>query len=192
MRAAGLVLGLGILALSTSARATSHTWRITEVFSDATGEIQFVELTESIGDPGETHMHEFGMFLKTLQQTWYFPHDLVGDTSHATVLVATPAFAALAGAPAPDYVVEPGSVPLFAPAFDALTFGNSLNTFSFKLLQVGTVPTDGEHSLHWDVDGNGPEVGLRSPTNFAGEGWETGVQLETLSVGQSKHRFEER
>jgi len=185
-----LVLVLALAALAGPAGATSHTWRITEVFSDPTGQIQFVELTESIGDAGETHMNEVGMFLKTIQKIWYLPRDLVGDTSHAHVLVATPAFAALDGAPAPDYVLEPGFVPLFDPRFDALTFGNELNTFSFKLLPVETLPTDGVHALHWDVEGNGPEIAPRTPTNFAGDTWASGVATETISVGEAKRRID--
>ena len=73
------------------------------------------------------------------------------------VVVATAAFAALAGAPTPDAIIPAGSIPFFTAASDVVAFGG------FDSLAVTGAPTDGVNSY-----GVGAVVAVNSPTNYAG------------------------
>ena len=187
-----IVVGAIALAVGLTPQicsATSHLWRITEIFSNDDGTVQFIELKESEGDDLEFHLHEFGMYIETLAHRWYFPANLDGPTGHRYMLIATPAFAELPGTPSPDYTIDPDLVPFFFnPGLDSVTFRNDLNAFSFKVLTPQLLPLDGENSLHYEVDGSGPTAGPMSPTNFAGETIGTGVSTQGESFGRVKSR----
>jgi hypothetical protein len=188
---AALAFGL-VLGSAPAARATAHLWRITEVYSNTTGDIQFVELHEVTGDDRETHLNEFGMYIKTIENVWYFPADLDGPTGFKWLLVATPAFAALPGAPTPDFLIDEDLLPgFFAPTFDILQFRNDLNEFSTARVFPGALPTDGYHSLHFPTDGGDPFVAPNSPTNFAGDTATLPVAADRSTVSEVKSRYEE-
>jgi hypothetical protein len=80
-----------LFAASVAAIADVPTFRITQVFSNLDGSVQFVELTEYAGLDGQ---HRFaGLTLTTthgdIEKTYTFPHDLPTDrTAHTSVLVA--------------------------------------------------------------------------------------------------------
>jgi hypothetical protein len=181
-----------LVAPAPPARATAHLWRITEVFSNAAGDVQFIELHEITGDDRETHLNEFGMYLRSIDKTWYFPADLNGPTGHKWMLVATPAFAARPGAPTPDYILDEDLLPgFFQPTFDILQFRNALNEFSTARLFPGTLPLDGYHSLNFPTDGGDPFVAPNSPTNFAGDTATLPVATEQATISKVKSRYEE-
>lgn len=133
-----------------------HTWDVNEVFSNADGTIQFVELWEAGG--GAT---EFGVGNGTITsntQTHSFGNGPVGgDTGNKYYLIATQAFADLPGAPTPDEIIPAGKIPFFDVAGDTVAFG-TYDSWTF-----GAVPTGGTQSLH-KLTGQG----VNSPTNYAG------------------------
>src|SRR4030095_10128171 len=97
-----------------------------------------------------------GFQLTSNRDVFVFPNNLPSqNTFHTWVLIATPAFAALPGAPTPDYVIPPG---FFDPAGDELRYG-----FLFHILAFPAGPTDGIHSYLRDGS-----TAVNSPTNFAG------------------------
>ncbi|MCH8137768.1 MAG: hypothetical protein IH926_02240, partial [Proteobacteria bacterium] len=77
---------------------------------------------------------------------------------------ATADFAALPGAPAPDFIIPAGSVPFIGIGVDETIKycpACGYDTFSFL---AGALPTDGINSLSFDLS-----TSTNSPTNFAGD-----------------------
>jgi hypothetical protein len=150
------LLWAAFLSFATAALAGEHTWDVNEVFSDASGNIQFVELWEANGTPGETAVDGNTMSSNTKSFVISGP-SLVAPTTNKFFLMATPGFAALAGAPTPDRIIPAGSVPFFATGGDTIMY-QPWDSWTF-----GAVPTDGVNSLD-RISG----VGANSPTNYAG------------------------
>lgn len=146
-----------ILCTGGPALAGHHLWDVNEVFSNADGTIQFIELWESTGDNAENGIGPFGV--TTNAKSFSFMTNLpAGDTGLKFVLLATSGFAALTGAVTPDYVI-PDS--FFSIDGDTINYVGGLDTLTFG---AGVLPTDGVLSL-----GLGGTTGTNSPTNFAEE-----------------------
>ena len=100
LRALGVltVALVGLAHFSNSAEAGSHSWRVSEVFSNADGTIQFIELKECCGLAGENGIHTHPV--RSLTNEFPFPAPLnQGSTANKHLLLGTAAFAALPGAP---------------------------------------------------------------------------------------------
>lgn len=164
------VVALGLAGLLfDSANAASHLWRINEMFSNADGTVQFIELKECCGGSAEHGLFGKSVTSQTTGRVLNFPANLTGDTSGKHLLIGTAAFAALPGAPAPDYIVpnkqcvggsNPGvSCPLgtectgggncrtfFSIVADTIRYApaQSYDTFTYG---AGSIPTDGINSL---------------------------------------------
>ncbi len=138
--------------------AGAHTWDVNEVFSNADGTIQFVELREANGTPNETGVHNFNLW-STLE-THAINVMIASPTTNKFLLFATPAFAALPGAPTPDELFLPGEVPFFSVTGDTIRYGAPYDTLTFGAV----VPTDGIMSLNKNLT-----TGVNSPTNYAGQ-----------------------
>jgi serralysin len=144
---------LVVFAVAVRARADFHDWRINEVFSDASGRVQFIEFHNTLED-GEEFLS--GHVLSTNGGSFTFSSDLPSDqTVNKFFLVATDDFAALPGAPTPDYTIPPNFI---NPAGDHIDY-TGVDAFTFAAL-----PTDGELSLNRDLTSD-----TNSPTNFAGQ-----------------------
>jgi hypothetical protein len=175
LRVASLLFAFGAaLAVPRPASAFGHLWEISEVFSNADGTVQFIEMSSE--STGENAMSR--MFLRSsgTAQEFHFPSNLVGDTADRHLLVATAAFAAEPGAVTPDFVVQDG---FLRTEGDTLTFWSEAqpggiygggappivwDTYAFG---VGQLPIDGIHSIHRDHDV--AAIAPNSPTNFAGQ-----------------------
>ncbi|MCB9852295.1 MAG: hypothetical protein H6819_04305 [Phycisphaerales bacterium] len=153
-----LPVAIALLASATLAYAGGHTWRVSEVFSNADGTIQYVEVTEAFG--GAAEAGTAGHAVTSNTKSFTIPSNVTPPTTFRKLLIATPAFAALPGAPTPDYVLPAGSVPFFSPAGDSVRYV-PLDTFTFG---AGVVPTDGILSLNRDGS-----VGCNTPENYAGD-----------------------
>lgn len=153
---------VGMLGAGT-ASAGVHTWDVNEVFTDSTGQIQFVELKNPPGFANETGVNGQTMSNGNAAQNFAISGTVpgTGTTSDKHYLLATAGFAALPGAPTPDAIIPAGSLPNFVvPAGATIAFGG-IDSFA-----TGPVPTDGVSSVT-DVGGT-PTIGVNSPTNFAG------------------------
>ncbi|MDE2210773.1 MAG: hypothetical protein KGJ99_13690 [Betaproteobacteria bacterium] len=157
-----------MLALVSSvASATFHTFRIEEIYSDASGTVQYVVLHESQGMDGQNLLagHSFTSTQFGITKTFTFPNDLPGGscsyyggcslspTANKRVLIASQGFAAL-GLVTPDYVIPNG--------FLAINDG-TINYAGVDQVTYTTLPTDGVHA----IDRNGNLV-QNVATNFAG------------------------
>jgi hypothetical protein len=156
-----ILYALVALCLPTAALAGAHTWDVNEVFSNADGTIQFVELREANGTPGETGVNTQTLFATAPNKS--FPiggSALTAPTSNKLFLLGTAAFAALPGAPPVDRVIPAGVLPnFFNPAGGSVTYG-PYDTLSFP----SGIPTNGVDSFN-----DGGIIATNSPTNYAGQ-----------------------
>jgi hypothetical protein len=153
----GLVAAVLVLVPAIPAHAGSHTWDVNEVFSDATGTIQFIELVEANGTPGETGVPGHSMTTNAKSFVISGPA-LAPPTSNKFYLMGTADFAALPGAPTPDAIIPAGVLPFFFS-----TGGDTVTYVPWDSLTFASVPTDGINSLNQDLT-----TGVNSPTNYAG------------------------
>ena len=177
LRALGVltVALVGLAHFSNSAEAGSHSWRVSEVFSNADGTIQFIELKECCGLAGENGIHTHPV--RSLTNEFPFPAPLnQGSTANKHLLLGTAAFAALPGAPTPDFIIPANffSTTLTENiGYDAWDEpGGVLATAQGLDIPAGTLPVDGVTALH-DIPNIGSGAvnampGVNSPTNFAG------------------------
>lgn len=129
------------LFASCVASAAVHTWRVDEIYSNASGTVQFIEMTTSTN--GETFFLDTGAKLlskdnaSVVLNTFNFPNNLSGSTANKTVLIGTANLTALAGV-TPDYIL-PASFLLFSGGkleFKATTFP-VIDTDTFPALPGG-------------------------------------------------------
>jgi len=132
-----------VLFTAASAQAGSHLWRVNEVFSNSDGSIQFIELHECCGAPAENFIGGHNMFCDVTGGNFVFPGHLVGDTSNRYQLLGTAAFAALPGAPTPDYIIPAN---FFAINGDTIRYSTSAN-YDFFTFGPGQLPTGGVQSI---------------------------------------------
>lgn len=147
-------LVVALVALSPSARAGHHLWRLTELFSNASGSVQFAELFTA--DAGENSVGPFSV-TTSAGKTFNFVTSLPAATSTANtwILLGTSNLASLAGGIAPDYTI---------PANFFATGGGTINYAGVDNWAYGALPADGVHSLQRDGTS-----ALNSPRNFAGQ-----------------------
>ena len=191
-----LVIAAGALSISQQSIASFHTWDINEIFSNADGTIQFIELREM---NGSNNQHLFGSTGRGLEMddgtpaTFFFGANLPSTaTANKYALIATSGFAALAGF-APDYVMPDNFLTISG---GTVGFGTTTNSFTTDTLTFASLPTDGVTSFF-----KGGTTGINSPTNFAGNtGSLTTVPIPTpavllgsgvmalLGISRKKHR----
>ena len=160
--AARLSLGLASAASLFGASVASagiHTWRVKEVFSNASGTIQFVELIESQAAGAGAELGVAATSITSnLKSTNWSGATVTTPTGQKSFLIASATFAALPGAPTPDAIIPVGSMPFFNPAGDTITFAGGIDSWTF-----GAVPTNGVNSLD-----RATGAGTNSPKNRLG------------------------
>lgn len=140
--------------LSGGAQASFHLMQIDQLYSDASGNVQYVRLTALFGGQQFLNGQNVTATLGTSTHTFQFNHNLPGDTTGKKFLIATQGFANL-NIVTPDYTVPNGF--LFTP-------GGTINyASSSDAVNYGALPTDGTHA----TDRNGIVV-VAAPMNFAG------------------------
>jgi hypothetical protein len=156
--AAGCGLALGVLGFVDPAMAKSHLWKFKEIFSNADGSVQYIEM--DVLDPAGTgEWVTIQQQLATRDHVYIIPVNLPNEnTFQRSMLFATPAFAALPGAPTPDFLIPAG---FMDPSGDELRYRFTLDLFAYT---DGELPIDGRHALVRS-DRSRP---LNSPENFAG------------------------
>ena len=155
-----LVCTLVLLCSSVPALSGVHLWRLTETFSNADGTIQFIEMTTCCGSAGG-EIFLSGQPLTSNGHSFTFPSNLTMATANKHLLLATSGYAALPGAPAPDYIIADN---FFSPGGDTITF----SVYDTMIFPAGVHPTDGTNSLNKNEDdvGDVTFVARNSPTNL--------------------------
>ncbi len=138
------------------ARGDFHFFTINEVFTNAEGSIQFVELFTQFGGQNNLGGHTIRANNGPNLNVFIFNTGLTGDTTNRHVLIATPGFAAVPGAVTPDYTF---------PSLNFLFQSGAVNfAEGTDILNYTSPPWNGIVSLN----GNGQQQ-INSPTNFAGQ-----------------------
>ena len=168
MRRCELLAGVGlwVLCMSGSARAANHLWDISEIFSNSSGTVQFIELHDDFSFEGFFNGLQLlsSNSAATQTNTFTFPADLPDpiNTSNKYVLIATAGFTAAPGSVTPDYILTMPSNFLF-------TGGGSITyTGSFDSISYASMPTDGTMSLTRNLTTHVVTTAVNSPTNFTG------------------------
>ena len=147
--------------------AASHLWRINELFSNADGTVQFIELRECCGGTAEVLIGGLNVTSEATGNVFTIPDDIFGkNTAFKHLLFATQAFADLPGAPTPDYIISEN---FFSTSADVVWWSpeRSYDSFTFG---VGVLPIDGLRSIHvTDYVADTFVLDENSPTNFAGD-----------------------
>jgi hypothetical protein len=154
MKAIGRIFVAMLAFMAGTAGATFHLWRMTEIYSNADGSVQFLEL--GVNSNGENLLsgHTLTSTSGGATRTFTFLTDVGFDTQGRTLLIATQGFAAL-NLVTPDYVV-PNQ--FFSAA------GGSVNFADVDVWDYPALPTTGARSL-----GREGQLGVNSPMNFAGQ-----------------------
>jgi hypothetical protein len=162
-------LSLGLPA--ATAWSASHLWVINEIFSDASGSVQFIEMHVPADAANERFMTGKYVRSAATDHRFTFPNDLpVNSTAFAYLLLATEAFAGLPGAPPPDFIIQEDFFDLVADEVQWWVYNTGDLAYT-----AGELPLDGVTSLNFDGS-----TGVNSPTNFDGE---TGsIHVEPSSV----------
>lgn len=187
-----------VLAAPRPAAAFAHLWDFTELYSDASGEIQFIEMWT----PGPS---EYLLVLSQLRSAasnslgrddFSFPSNLVPPTTHKHMLLGTAGFAALPGVPSPDFILPAGFLGIaggdrltLIPAGDPAT---AYDSFAYGAYGSAApeLPTSGFLSLQraqrGELEAPGPiSVAPWSPTNFAGQAIPEPAPALLLGLGLS-------
>ena len=184
-----LLAAFALVLVPLSASAAFHLWQITEVYSNADGSVQFVELEMCPSAVTCNNEHFLSGQMITSNSTVYsFPNDLPAGTAGHHFLIATPAFASQTGAVPPDYTFAAAN--FMSTDADTINFASGVNMFIYN---VGALPTDGVNSLHEPYGSNVRTTAPNSPTNFAGQvgpepaGW-LGILAGSITVFGLAHR----
>ena len=163
LRAPLLALVLVLAGQATVANAAHHQWIISELYSNASGTVQFVELL------GTANNEQFinGFSVNTLPPEGTTPTVVAigpnlpnGNTQGAYLLIGTAGYAALAaaqGAPAPDRVLPDNFLEIAA---DRVRYAGIPATDRV----YANLPTNGIDSLDFE----NPSGTVNTPQNFAG------------------------
>ncbi|PCJ22844.1 MAG: hypothetical protein COA96_13210 [SAR86 cluster bacterium] len=137
--------------------ADFHLWQLSEIFTNAEGDIQYVELQTSatgqnnLAGQSLVSSNGFGQ-----QNTFTFSQSLTGETQGKKLLIATASFVQLTGLSA-DYILDEGF--LFTEG-GSLNFAGGVSTVTYIAAQLAK---NGIQSMNSNL-----EPQLADPTNFVG------------------------
>jgi hypothetical protein len=157
------ILLSGFLALSPAAGAQVPSFRITQIYSNLDGSLQFVRLTESEGRNGQHHLAGLTLTASAdgIVRTFTFPSDLATDrTARMSFVVAVTATGTL---PVEDdwdsYCCHPPEYAM--PGRFLPTERGTVDFAGVDRVHFASLPADGRHAL----DRNGRSVFARVPAN---------------------------
>jgi hypothetical protein len=162
------LLAIAVLLTGRPTEAAFHLWDIKEIYSNADGSVQYVELFTTFSNENIVGSQQIVATSDGVSRTFTFNGNLPSSsTANRHVLIATPGFAALPGAVPPDYILPCG--PFFDPGAGIITIDYAgLDSVTFP---GASLPTDGTNSLTDTTNGTPTTTlatGASSPTNFSG------------------------
>jgi hypothetical protein len=164
MLTAATIVAASVSAISP-ARAAFHLWEVNEIYSNADGSVQFVELiTPDQPFANNEHFvagHRLITSTANPDNVFTFPTNLSTSigTRNRTILIATPGFAQLPGAVTPDYTLP--AVNFFSTVADTVRFDGNSGTTGRIIFAASQLPTDGVMSINRNLT-----PGVNSPKNF--------------------------
>ena len=125
-----------------------HLWHVKEVFSNADGSVQFVEMFDSFSNENFVTGFTLSSNSDGVIKNFVFPGDPDGNSANKHMLIATSGFGLLTGAVTPDFTFDQGGVvgAFFNPNATNITisFNGSGDSMSFT---GATLPKNGINSL---------------------------------------------
>lgn len=169
-----LLPALALLCSVRTAHAFAHLWEIKEVFSNADGSVQFIEMFDNFTPEQFITNQTLTATSTGPTKTFTFSHDITTppQTNGRHLLIATPGFQSLPGGVLPDYFLPDPVVngPFFDPSATtiSITFSASFDEFDAP---GATFPKNGINSLTDTTVYATPTIvsGVNSPTNYAGQ-----------------------
>jgi hypothetical protein len=149
------LLMLVFTLVAGTAQATFHLWRMNELYSNADGSVQFLELAALTS--GQQFLQGHSLLSEPVggaARSIEFESALPGDTANRTMLIGTQGYAALAGVPRPDYIVPNG---FFGRNGGRITFAENADVWNHGALPAAPL----------SLDRNGGTA-TNSPRNFLG------------------------
>src|SRR5262245_9079969 len=111
MRTAGFagkffVAIIACASFAGSARGFAHFWEITQIYTNASGTLQYIELFVPFNNEEFTQGQQFNVSNvgDTVTNTFVFPTNLTPPTANRRMPLGTAGIQA-AGAPAPDFII---------------------------------------------------------------------------------------
>lgn len=153
--------GLASLVLVGSAPAAFHLWNIRELYTNASGTVQFIEFFTSAGNQQFVGGQQISVTNGVSTNMFTIPADLPGDSTNHAFIIGTAGLQA-AGGPVPDFII-PNSF-LFAGGGTISFFGSNSGAYT-------ALPTNGTQSYSFPSG----TLATNSPQNFSGA---TGVVPE--------------
>jgi len=152
-------LFFAVVLVPSVAPAAFHLWTIRELYTNASGSVQFIELFTGSSGQQFTNSQVIQVTEQAtgMTHTFMFPSDTPNPTDNHAILIATSNLQSLGG-PAPDFPTLQAGF-LFSGASTIEFLGTNQGAISYPGL-----PTDGTHSL--GIPGNTTQV--NSPQNYAG------------------------
>ena len=142
-----------VVALPAS--ATFHLWAMSELYSNADGSVQFLEMRAITGAQEFVAGHTLRSSAGGVTHRFVVPSNLEADSTGRSLLFATQGFANL-GVVTPDFIVPNG---FFFPGGGSIDWGEGSAEWNHAAL-----PTNGTDSLSFSGT-----VGTNSPRNFLGQ-----------------------
>lgn len=171
----GLTVYISLGGSQPFAGAGFHLWHVKEVFTNASGSVQFVEMFDSFS--GENFVGGFRLRANSdgVIKDFFFPGNPTGDTASHHLLIATTGFGSLPGGVTPDFTFDQSTTP-FTGLFINPNATNITVSFSGSgdsmVFTGASLPKNGINSLS-DAGASGfppgtPSIssGTNSPTNF--------------------------
>jgi serralysin len=156
LRAVAAAGSIAATLVASPAQAAFHLWQIREIYTDASGTFQFIELSCNSG--GQQFVGGQQITVTPVgggsPHTFTIPSNLPSDTLNKAFLIATTG-ADANGAPTPDFIL---------PNNFLFSGGGTITFFGANGGSYTALPTDGVQSRTWG-DGNA----VNSPQNFAGQ-----------------------
>src|SRR5262245_39383617 len=107
-RSRWILAALGMMLLNaTSAQAAFHAWQITQVYTNASGTLQFIEMVDSFGGQTQVQGQSINVTNGPNTNTYTLPGGPLPETFNHHLLFGTAGIQA-AGGPAPDYTIPNG------------------------------------------------------------------------------------
>jgi hypothetical protein len=143
-----------VLAAPAPAHASHHLWHFSQLYSNASGSVQFIQM---LVDPEDGEDQIATVAITGGSQPFTFSANLSKTTTTVNkwILIATPGFASLPGGVTPDFTI---------PANFLSTGGGTLHYGGGDTWTYGTLPTDGVNALH--KSGATVTTSANTPENF--------------------------
>lgn len=145
-----------LAAAALPATASFHLWTMTELYSNADGSVQFLEMRAITGSEQFFAGHVLTASGGGVTHQFTVPTNLPGDSAGRRMIFGTQGFAAL-GVVQPDYVLPNNFFPIA---------GGTVNWADADVWNYDALPTNGTDSLM--RNGSSVTTGTNSPQNFAG------------------------